>query len=224
MRLTQLRRPRTEAPLPLAGDDVFDGRFRKLLGTHAWDMLPVAIRTRFSKRLRQGKSIAYQGVVTRMQMNGPGFCLAHAARLVGAPLPYDIRSVDQPAVVIVTEDVATNGQFWIRQYGRRGEFPQTVHSSKRFRGPTGLEEYIGFGIGMALNIEATPTALLFKSDHYFLHLFGMRLRLPGWLSPGALVIGHHELGNDRFIFTLSLRSRWFGELISQDAVFRDAKE
>jgi hypothetical protein len=224
MRLTQIARPRTRTPVAQAGNDVFDGRFRELLGADAWHRLPAPIRTRFSKRLQQGRSIAYQGVVTRMQMSWPGFCLAHAARLVGAPLPYDIRSVDQPAVVVVTEDVATNGQFWIRQYGRRGAFPQTVHSSKRFQGPTGLEEYIGFGIGMALTVEATPTALLFKSDHYFLQLFGFRLRLPRWLSPGALVIGHHEMGNDRFTFTLSLRSRWFGDLITQDAVFKDAKE
>lgn len=224
MRLTQIARTRTRTPVAQAGNDVFDARFRELLGTAAWHRLPVAIRNRFSKRLQQGKSIAYQGVVTRMQMSRPGYYLAHAARLVGAPLPYDIRSVDQPAVVVVTEDVATNGQFWIRQYGRRGAFPQTVHSSKRFQGPTGLEEYIGFGIGMALNVEATPTALLFKSDHYFLQLFGMRARLPRWLSPGALVIGHHELGNDGFTFTLALRSRWFGDLIKQEAVFRDAKE
>lgn len=224
MRLTQLARPRTRTPVALAGDDVPDERFRELLGADACHMLPVPIRTRFSKRLQQGRSIAYQGVVTRMQMSGPGFCLAHAARLVGAPLPYDVRSVGQPAVVVVTEDVATNGQFWIRQYGRKGAFPQTVHSSKRFQGPTGLEEYVGFGIGMALNIEATPTALLFKSDHYFLRLFGMRARLPRWLSPGALVIGHHEMGNNRFTFTLSLRSRWFGDLITQEAVFKDAKE
>lgn len=224
MRLTQIARPRTTTTVAQAGNDLFDERFRELLGPDAWHRLPAPIRTRFSKRLQQGRSIAYQGVVTRMQMSWPGFCLAHAARLVGAPLPYDIRSVDQPAVVVVTEDVATNGQFWIRQYGRRGAFPQTVHSSKRFQGPTGLEEYIGFGIGMALTVEATPTALLFKSDHYFLQLFGLRARLPRWLSPGALVIGHHEMGNDRFTFTLSLRSRWFGNLITQDAVFKDAKE
>ncbi len=224
MRLTQLARPRYRTPAALAGTDVPDERFRELLGADAWHMLPVPIRNRFSKRLQQGKSIAYQGVVTRMRMSALGYCLAHAARLVGAPLPYDIRSVDQPAVVVVTEDVATNGQFWIRQYGRKGAFPQTVHSSKRFQGPTGLEEYIGFGIGMALNVDATPSALLFKSDHYFLQLFGMRARLPHWLSPGALVIGHHEMGNDRFTFTLSLRSRWFGDLIAQEAVFKDAKE
>ncbi len=227
MRLTQLARDRTPTPappVPATGGDVPDERFRELLGDDAWQMLPAAVRSRFSKRLRQGRSIAYQGVVTRMRMNVPGFCLAHAARLVGAPLPYDTRSVHQPAVVVVTEDVATNGQFWIRQYGRRGAFPQTVHSSKRFRGPTGLEEYIGFGIGMALNVEATPSALLFRSDHYFLQLFGKRVKLPAWLSPGALVIGHHELGNNRFTFTLSLRSLLFGELVAQEAVFQDAKE
>ncbi|MEO9876714.1 MAG: DUF4166 domain-containing protein [Anderseniella sp.] len=224
MRLTQLRRTRPATPLPQAGDEVFDGRFRDLLGTDAWHMLPAPIRNRFSKRLQQGKSIAYQGVVTSMHMSRLGLYLAHAVRLIGAPLPYDIRSVGQPAVVVVTEDVATNGQFWIRQYGRKGAFPQTVHSSKRFQGPTGLEEYIGFGVGMALKVEATPAALLFKSDHYFLQLFGMRARLPRLLSPGALVIGHHEMGNNRFTFTLSLRSRWFGELVQQVAVFKDPKE
>ena len=67
-------------------------------------------------------------------------------------------------------------------------------------------------------------ALLFRSDHYFLQLFGRRVKLPDWLSPGALVIGHHELGNNWFTFTLSLRSLLFGELISQESVFRDAKE
>ncbi len=224
MRLTQLRKPRIATPVPQACDEVFDGRFRDLLGPLTWDTLPDAIRTRFSKRLRQGNSIAYHGVVTRMQMSWLGFCLAHAARLVGAPLPYDIRSVGHPAAVVVTEDVASNGQFWIRQYGRRGAFPQTIHSSKRFNGPTGLEEYIGFGIGMALTVEATPTALLFRSDHYFLQFLGLRLRLPRWLSPGALVIGHHEMGNGRFTFSLSLRSHWFGNLVRQEAVFRDTKE
>jgi len=201
-----------------------DDRFEKLLGRANWMALPAPIRKRFGKRFKRGQSIAYQGVITDMKMSKLGWAFAQATRLIGAPLPFERHSVDQPAVVIVTEDKETNGQFWIRQYGREKGFPQTVHSSKRFAGPTGLEEYIGYGIGMALKLEATKHALFFKSEHYFLQVFGKRLRLPNWLVPIALTIGHHELGDHRFAFTLELTSKLFGTMIKQDAVFVDPAE
>ncbi len=198
-----------------------DDRFAKLVGQQAWRGLRPAVRNRFGKRLQGGASVAYQGRVVSMQMNLAGRILAHAARLIGAPLPYDLSCVDQPAVVTVTEDIAGSGQFWIRQYGRKAGFPQVVHSSKRFAGPTGLEEYIGYGIGMALRVSANDAELLFKSDHYFLQIFGRRIRLPRALSPGALVIGHHDMGHGQFRFSLDLRHRLFGQMISQDAIFQD---
>ncbi|WP_299849795.1 DUF4166 domain-containing protein [uncultured Roseovarius sp.] len=201
-----------------------DHRFRNLLGEEAWNNLPVAIRNRFGKRLSGGASVTYQGKVTTMRLSLAGRVLANLARLIGAPLPYDLSSVGHPAVVSVTEDVASDGQFWIRQYGRAAGFPQILHSSKRFAGPTGLEEYVGYGIGMALRVQADGNALLFKSDHYFLQILGRRLRLPRALSPGALVIGHHDLGDGQFLFALTLTHRLFGCLIRQDALFHDAKE
>lgn len=201
-----------------------DTRFRDLVGANNWNRLPQAIRRRFGKRLNGGASVTYQGKVTVMRMSLAGKILANLARLVGAPLPFDASAVGQPAIVSVTEDIATNGQFWIRQYGRSSGFPQVVHSSKRFAGPTGLEEYVGYGIGMALRIETGPDALFFKSDHYFLQILGRRLRLPRLLSPGRLVIGHHDLGHGQFIFSLDLQHRLLGQLIRQDALFNDAKE
>ncbi len=201
-----------------------DTRFRDLVGAESWNRLPQAIRRRFGKRLNGGASVTYQGKVTVMRMSLAGKILANLARLVGAPLPFDASAVGQPAIVSVTEDIATNGQFWIRQYGRSSGFPQVVHSSKRFAGPTGLEEYVGYGIGMALRIETGPEALFFKSDHYFLQILGRRLRLPRFLSPGKLVIGHHDLGHGQFIFSLDLKHRLLGQLIRQDALFNDAKE
>lgn len=203
---------------------VHDSRFSALIGAKAWNSLPAAVRHRFGKRLQGGVSVAYQGKVVAMKMNLAGWILAHAARVVGSPLPYDLSSVDQPAVVTVTEDIAGSGQFWIRQYGRKAGFPQVVHSSKRFCGPTGLEEYLGYGIGMALKVRVEGNALLFKSDHYFVRAFGVRIRLPRALSPGALVIGHHDLGEGQFRFSLDLKHRLFGQMIFQDAVFNDAKE
>jgi hypothetical protein len=201
-----------------------DDRFAKLAGPNAWAGLRPAVRKRFGKRLQGGASVAYQGRVVSMQMNRAGRILATAARLIGAPLPYDLSCVDQPAVVTVTEDIAGSGQFWIRQYGRKAGFPQVIHSSKRFAGPTGLEEYIGYGIGMALKVSVEKQDLLFKSDHYFVQFFGRRLRLPRALSPGALVIGHHDMGNGQFRFSLDLRHRLFGRMIFQDAIFNDGKE
>lgn len=200
-----------------------DGRFRALLGDAAWSRLPAPVRARFGKRLKPGDSVAYQGVVKQMFMTRAGWVLAQACRLIGAPLPFDPYAVGVPAVVVVTEDTATNGQFWIRQYGRRNGFPQTVHSSKRFAGPTGLEEYVGYGVGMALTVETTETALLFKSDHYFVTLFGRRFRLPALLSPGRLTIGHHERGGGRFAFTLSLMHPYLGVIIHQKVDFIEKK-
>jgi hypothetical protein len=202
---------------PAAGDY----RFRDLLGEAAWHRLPAAVRRRFGKRLSGGASVVYQGLVVSMRMNLAGAILAQLARLVGGPLPYDRSSLNQPAVVSVTEDIASDGQFWIRQYGRASGFPQMIYSSKRFEGPTGIEEYIGAGIGMALRVSALADGLIFESDHYFLQAGQWRLRLPAWLRPGALTITHRDLGQDRFLFTLSLKSRVFGELVHQDALFHD---
>jgi uncharacterized protein DUF4166 len=201
-----------------------DFRFMDLVGQQAWNALPHAVRRRFGKRLTGGASVVYQGAVVAMRLNLAGHMLAQLARLIGGPLPYDVASVNQPAVVAVTEDSAGDGQFWIRQYGRAAGFPQVVHSSKRFTGPTGIEEYIGSGIGMALRVRANVDGLVFESDHYFLQFGERRLRFPKWLKPGALTITHRDLGNERFLFSLTLKSRLFGELVHQDALFHDSED
>ena len=158
-----------------------------------------------------------------MQMRRAGMLLSHLARLVGGPLPLS-RDVDVPSVVTVTEDVATGGQIWTRLYARRCGFPQVIHSSKRFAGPTGLEEHVGYGIGMTLTLSATPKKLVFRSDRYFVELGGLRLNLPHWLTPGQLTIGHEEIDSRRFAFTLDLRHAWFGRLIYQRAEFTEAEQ
>jgi hypothetical protein len=114
------------------------------------------------------------------------------------------------------------GQNWTRLYARRAGFPQIIHSAKRFAGPTGLEEYVGCGVGMALTVHVEEHALIFRSAGYFLELFGRRVPLPAWLSVGALTGTHGELGEGRFSFTLDLVHPRFGALIRQTAEFREA--
>ncbi|MDF7774912.1 DUF4166 domain-containing protein [Sphingomonas sp. AOB5] len=194
--------------------------FRNVMGEARWAALPEATRARFARHVGRGACVSYVGEVIECRLSRGGWLLAQLGRLIGAPLPLG-EDVGVAASVSVTGDVEGCSQYWTRQYGRRHGFPQVIHSSKRFAGPTGLEEYLGLGVGIALTLDAADGTLLFLGDHYFLRLGGLRLRVPDWLAPGRLVVGHVELGEDRFAFTLDLVHPWFGELIHQIAVFAD---
>jgi hypothetical protein len=180
---------------------VADGRFRQLLGG--------------------SRTITYLGEVTRYQTSFAGRVLAQLGRLIGGPVPL-YADVGVAAAVTVTEDEAEGGQIWTRQYGRHRGFPQMIHSVKRFAGSTGLEEYLGFGFGIALRVRATDGALWFDSDHYFLKLGGRHIHLPRWLSPGALTIGHIDHGDGWFTFSFDLRHPLLGPLIVQQCRFTEA--
>jgi len=214
----------TPALKPAADPDleIADPRFRALLPEERWASLPLAIRRRFSKRLGSGESAIYAGEVLETIMSRIGWCFAQAARLIGAPLPL-ARTRHVPAVVAVSEDRAMRGQIWTRLYGRRGGFPQVIHSCKRFAGPTGLEEHVGNGVAMTLTVDACEGALIFRSQDYFVELFGHRLVLPTWLTPGATLATHAELPDGRFAFTLQVIHPRFGLLIRQMAIFREVE-
>lgn len=211
---------RREAPTPRPHADLIDLRFRALLPEANWNTLPAAVRRRFSKRMAHGATVVYRGDVVGVEAGLAGRLLAHATRLIGGPLPL----VFEPgaSVVTVTEDAVGHGQVWSRLYVRPDGFPRVIHSAKRFAGPTGLEEHIGAGVGMALNVAAGEAGLVFRSAFYFVTLFGVRLRLPRWMEPGALTIEHRDLGEGRFAFTLALDHPLLGRLLGQEAVFHDA--
>ena len=194
-----------------------DIRFRKLLGGQAWARLDPAIQRRFSRRLADGGMAVYTGEVAEIHTSLAGRWLARLAMVIGGPLPL-VWVAPAPSVVTVTES-DDGGQVWTRLYARPNGFPQIVHSSKRFAGATGLEEYVGHGIGMALHVAVEDAALIFRSAFYFLAIGERRLRMPRLASPGDLTVTHRELGGGRFAFTLELRHPLFGLLLRQHAVF-----
>lgn len=211
------RRPENGAPPPKR-----DSRFQKLLGEADWAALPAAVRARFSAEHEVGASAVFRGRTTRLRMNAAGRVLAGLARFVGAPLPVDLRCKDCDAVVAVTDAAEGEGQIWTRLYARKNGFPQAIHSMKKFAGPTGLEEHVVdtpfFGLGMTLTLSAAAGALYFASADYFLRILRWRMPL---LAPGRMVIGHHDLGAGRFLFTLTLTHPVFGLMIDQETVFED---
>ena len=198
-----------------------DHRFRALLPPEDWGRLPVSIWRRFSKRLADGATVVYVGEVDRAEISRAGFWFAQAARLIGGPLPT-ATDVDVPMIVAVTEDAASGGQIWTRVCGRRHGFPQVIHSAKRFAGPTGLEEYLGWGLSMSLRVSVADGALEFHSAGYTLEAAGMRWTLPAWLTPGDLTVTHADVGNGAFRFSLEIVHPRFGRIIRQSAVFRES--
>ena len=155
-----------------------------------------------------------------MRFSRLGWVFAQICRLIGGPLPLH-RDKAQAAVVTVSEDISSGGQCWTRAYSHANGFPQVIHSAKRFAGPTGLEEYLGRGIGMALNVHALDDGLEFASDHYFIRLAKWRVRLPSWLEPGCTIVRHKDLGEGAFSFSLALGHPLLGELIYQEGSFHD---
>jgi uncharacterized protein DUF4166 len=198
-----------------------DHRFHALLPDADWGRLPVAIWRRFSKRLADGATVVYVGEIDDARLSRAGWWLAQLARLVGGPLPTS-EDTGVPMIVAVTEDAASGGQIWTRICGRRHGFPQVIHSAKRFDGPTGLEEYLGCGLAMELRICVTDAALEFHSTGYAIAIAGLRLKLPQWLSPGALTVTHSDLGGGAFRFRLELIHPRLGRIVSQSGVFREA--
>lgn len=199
-----------------------DLRFRRLLGEAAWATLPAAVQARFSKRLDGGTPAVYLGQITSMRVSRAGWLLAQVLRCLGAPLPLDCKA-GATSIVTVSEDAASHGQFWSRHYASRRGFPQIIQSCKRFRGPTGLEEAIGFGIVMALRADADEGALVFRSAGYAIDAGGLRLSLPATLSPGALTVTHREVDAETFLFTLHLEHPRVGLLLHQEGLYHEAR-
>jgi hypothetical protein len=212
---------RLPAPEPSSDILLDDHRFHALLSDADWGRLPLAVWRRFSKRRADGQTAVYVGEVDEAWFSRTGWWLAQLARLVGGPLPTGAETA-VPIIVTVTEDAASGGQIWTRICARRNGFPQVIHSAKRFAGPTGLEEYVGYGISMALRISVEREAMVFRSVHYSLQAGPLRLMLPPWLTPGDLTVTHSDRGGGAFRFTLEIIHPRFGRLIRQSAVFREA--
>lgn len=191
--------------------------FADLVGVDRWCTLPLPIRSRFNRVFTPGRSVCYTGLTVTNRISRLGRWLAQAARLVAAPLP--LVNTGGPVVVAVTDHEGNAGQAWCRVYHRERGFAQCIQSIKRFRGPTGLEEYLGCGIAMALELSVEDQALVFRSHGFAIYLGGYRIPWPRWLAPGALTVIHREQAGSGFEFEMTLTHPIAGELIHQRVRF-----
>ncbi len=208
------RVPRRRALVPLRPP------FHELLGDAAWFRLPAPVRARFSHHPEPGETRVFTGEVVETHMSRAGWLLSQAARVVGAPLPLVAGGVG-PATVSVTDDDTLGAQIWTRIYARPGKFPQVIHSAKRLSGPTGLEECLGAGLLMRLELVEEDGAVVFRSSSYAIEAFARTWQLPTWMTPGRCDVIHRDVGGGQFTFTLQLQHPWWGLLMRQVGLFRE---
>ena len=75
---------------------------------------------------------------------------------------------------------------------------------------------------MRLRVDVQDAAMVFRSAGYFLQILHSRFSLPAWAAPGEMSITHAELEDGGFRFTLEVVHPWFGTLVRQSCIFRDA--
>ncbi len=188
--------------------------YASLLGP-SWSQLPARTRARFGV---EREMVCYRGRVVVSECTPLGRLFRQFARLVGSPLPFD--DTIGPATVVVMA-TGRGSSSWTRVYRRNGGRAQAIRSVKRFAGPTGLEEYLGTGLCMALRVGVEDASLLFESAGYSWAVGKLRIPLPNWLTPGRLLVRSTELAAPGFRFCLTLDHPRFGVVLRQEAVFED---
>lgn len=211
---------RPHATNPAGEPVVRDSRFARLLSAAAWARLPAPIRRRFGAPHAADATMLYVGEVAETRVSAAGRVFGQLARLIGAPLPL-APGGRVAACVVVMPDGAGGDQRWTRIYARPGRLPHVIHSTKRFAGPTGLEECVGGGVGMNLQLAVEQRTLVFRSTGFFVRIGTASIRIPAWLTPGVIEVRHREERGGRFSFTLTVSHAWFGVIVHQTAFFED---
>ncbi len=194
-----------------------DPSFRHLLGELAWRRLAPAVRARFAVKPAPGNEIRYVGAMRVVRRSAAGWVMARLCRLIGTPIaPHG--GVDVPVSVVLRLADDSHGIVWERLYRFPGRAPVRCVSVKRATAE-GLIECVGRGVGMWLALSVENGALHFRSTGYFWRCGRMLLRLPLWLTPGAMHVAHIDLGGGRFRFQIDVHHPLFGETFHQDGVF-----
>lgn len=184
---------------------------RDVLGAAAWQRLPPAVRARFAE---SAPDTAYAGAFEVVNASALGKFFAWLGALVGTPVvPRTGVNVAARVDVRRTRD----GIEWRREY-HWGDRVDVVTSTKIVR-DGGLIERLPARLNMPLEVREENGVLVFESLGYYFDVFGLRLPLPAFFSPGRTRVEHVDLGNGWFRFTLIVMHPWFGEMFFQSGRF-----
>lgn len=196
------------------------GLFKKNLGQQ-WRLLHPNIQARFDKNPVPGQPLNYTGQLTELSCSRAGRMLGYLTMplIKGALLPFNDNHFPVDIVFYSKADCASI--FKTRTYRLNGRKPVQFTSFMCAGSKGEVLEYVGMGLGMKLVLAVRHGDLHFESDGYFWQLFGVRIPLPGLLTPGKTFLCHRNHSANQFGIRIEIRHPLFGTTFTQDGVFRE---
>lgn len=194
--------------------------FETLVGPFGWRRLHGDVRRRFSGG--HADAVTYPGRLA-VERNWAGLAFALCAKLLGGPLP--LGQAPDAATIVCVRSNGQGGVVWERWLElRKGHAPLRIASTKQTDESGRLLECVEGGLGMVLRVFEQAHGLVFESQSYFMTIFGRRIPLPQWLTPGVCRVEHHHVADGRFRFGMTVTHPLFGRMFSQSGIFHDGQD
>ncbi|MYM91131.1 DUF4166 domain-containing protein [Rugamonas sp. FT82W] len=194
--------------------------FKKILGPE-WRRLHPDIQARFDKNPLPGKPLNYSGSLSELTCSRVGRVLGYLTMplIQGALMPYN--DADFPVDIQVYSKPDCASIFKQRIYRLNGRKPVMFTSFMAESSKGEVLEYVGMGLGMKLLLDVRDGNLHFESDGYFWEVLGVRIPLPGVLTPGKTFLCHRNNHANQFDIRIEIRHPLFGTTFTQAGVFRE---
>ncbi|MFZ6657472.1 DUF4166 domain-containing protein [Undibacterium sp. TJN19] len=194
--------------------------FRRILGSE-WLTLHPDIQARFAKNPEVGQPLYYNGVLSELSCSGLGKLFGHITKpmIAGALIPYTDH--DFPVDIEVYSKADSTAIFKQRIYRLHNRAPIQFTSYMQESEKGEVLEYVGMGLGMKLRLHVHEGNLYFTSDGYFWDVLGVRIPIPGILTPGKTYLCHRNDNTQQFNIRIEIKHALFGTTFKQVGVFHD---
>lgn len=194
--------------------------FRRVLGDE-WKKLHPDIQARFAKNPEVDRPLFYTGKLSELSCSIFGKLLGFITKPIikGALIPYN--DADFPVDIQVYSKPNCPHIFKQRTYNLTSRKPIefTSYMSESKNGE--VLEYVGAGLGMKLVLHVKNGNLHFTSDGYFWDVLGIRIPLPGILTPGKTYLCHQNDDPSQFNIRIEIVHCLFGTTFTQVGVFHE---
>lgn len=139
-------------------------------------------------------------------------------RAFGALLTRQGRDIPVEVVNSTRSDEAKS-MFWHRTFSFPGEVPQLFVSRMEYVSGREIIEYVGYGMGIRMQMCVNDGALVYESCGYRWTFGGWSITIPEWLFLGHATIEEYPVDDERFGLDFRIMHPLFGKTFAYAGEF-----